>query len=108
MVESDEYYRKNTSVIVNHTSEQQSGCSLKGPISRDDGKIYLSESDDIYNMKVDSSQQHIRGQRSITHQSYGYVGGKCWGITWIHRSPSRPRPSMRLTAAFINIHEHLI
>ena len=32
----------------------------------------------------------------------------CRGITWIHRSPSRPRPSMRLTAAFINIHEHLI
>ena len=31
-----------------------------------------------------------------------------WGITRIHRSPSRPRPSMRLTAAFINIHEHLI
>ena len=32
----------------------------------------------------------------------------CWGITRIHRSPSRPRPSMRPTAAFINIHEHLI
>ena len=33
---------------------------------------------------------------------------QCWGITRIHRSPSRPRPSMRPTAAFINIHEHLI
>ena len=32
----------------------------------------------------------------------------CWGITRIHRSPSRPRPSMRPTATFINIHEHLI
>ena len=32
----------------------------------------------------------------------------CRGITQIHRSPSRPRPSMRPTAAFINIHEHLI
>ena len=32
----------------------------------------------------------------------------CRGITRIHRSPSRPRPSMRPTAAFINIHEHLI
>ena len=34
--------------------------------------------------------------------------GGCRGITQIHRSPSRPRPSMRPTAAFINIHEHLI
>ena len=32
----------------------------------------------------------------------------CRGITRIHRSPSRPRPSMRPIAAFINIHEHLI
>ena len=32
----------------------------------------------------------------------------CRGITWIHRSPSRPRPSVRLTAILINIHEHLI
>ena len=32
----------------------------------------------------------------------------CRGITRIHRSPSRPRPSMRPTAALINIHEHLI
>ena len=32
----------------------------------------------------------------------------CRGITRIHRSPSRPRPSMRPTAAFINIHEHRI
>ena len=34
--------------------------------------------------------------------------GGCRGIMLIHRSPSRPRPSMRLTATFINIHEHLI
>ena len=42
---------------------------------------------------------------------HGGGGGKFryWrGITRIHRSPSRPRPSMRPTAAFINIHEHLI
>ena len=32
----------------------------------------------------------------------------CRGITRIHRSPSRPRPSVRLTAILINIHEHLI
>ena len=32
----------------------------------------------------------------------------CRGITRIHRLPSRPRPSIRPTAAFINIHEHLI
>ena len=32
----------------------------------------------------------------------------CRGITRIHRSPSRLRPFMRPTAAFINIHEHLI
>ena len=32
----------------------------------------------------------------------------CRGITRIHRSPSRPRPAVRPTAAFINIHEHLI
>ena len=32
----------------------------------------------------------------------------CRGITPIHRSPSRPRPSTRPTAALINIHEHLI
>ena len=32
----------------------------------------------------------------------------CRGITRIHRSPSRPRPSMRPTATCINIHEHLI
>ena len=32
----------------------------------------------------------------------------CRGITRIHRSPSRLRPSMRPTATFINIHEHLI
>ena len=32
----------------------------------------------------------------------------CRGITRIHRSPSRPRPSVRPTAALINIHEHLI
>ena len=37
-----------------------------------------------------------------------WVCGECRGITRIHRSPSRPRPSMRPTAAFINIHEHLI
>ena len=30
----------------------------------------------------------------------------CQGITWIQRSPSRPRPSIRPTAAFINIYEH--
>ena len=30
----------------------------------------------------------------------------CRGITRIHRSPSRPRPSMRPTADVINIHEH--
>ena len=30
----------------------------------------------------------------------------CRGITRIHRSPSRPRPAVRPTAAFINIHEH--
>ena len=30
----------------------------------------------------------------------------CRGITRIHRSPSRPRPAIRPTAAFINIHEH--
>ena len=33
---------------------------------------------------------------------------QCRGITWIHRSPSRPRPFVRPTAALINIHEHLI
>ena len=32
----------------------------------------------------------------------------CRGITRIHRSLSRPRPSMRPTATLINIHEHLI
>ena len=32
----------------------------------------------------------------------------CQGITWIHRSPSRPRPAIRPTAILINIHEHLI
>ena len=32
----------------------------------------------------------------------------CQGITRIHRSPSRPRPSVRPTAALINIHEHPI
>ena len=32
----------------------------------------------------------------------------CRGITQIHRSPSRPRPSVRPTAVLINIHEHLI
>ena len=32
----------------------------------------------------------------------------CRGITRIHRSPSRPRPSVRPTAALINIHEHPI
>ena len=30
----------------------------------------------------------------------------CRGITRIHRSPSRLRPAVRPTAAFINIHEH--
>ena len=30
---------------------------------------------------------------------------RCRGITRIHRSPSRPRPAVRPTAAFINIHE---
>ena len=34
--------------------------------------------------------------------------GGCRGITQIHRSPSRPRPSVRPTAILINIHEHLI
>ena len=33
-------------------------------------------------------------------------GEMCRGITRIHRSPSRPRPAVRPTAAFINIHEH--
>ena len=32
--------------------------------------------------------------------------GHCRGITRIHRSPSRPRPAVRLTAVLINIHEH--
>ena len=36
------------------------------------------------------------------------AGGSCRGITWIHRSPSRPRPAVRPTAVLINIHEHLI
>ena len=61
LVESDEfYYGKNTSVRVYHTSEQQDSHSLKGPTCRDDGKVYLSESDDIYKMKVNGSQQRIR------------------------------------------------
>ena len=34
--------------------------------------------------------------------------GPCRGITQIHRSPSRPRPTVRPTAVLINIHEHLI
>ena len=33
---------------------------------------------------------------------------QCRGIMRIHQSPSRLRPSMRQTAAFINIHEYLI
>ena len=33
---------------------------------------------------------------------------ECRGITRIHRSPSRPRPSVRPTAKVINIHEHPI
>ena len=36
----------------------------------------------------------------------GDTGYNCQGITWIHRSPSRPRPSVRPTANVINIHEH--
>ena len=32
----------------------------------------------------------------------------CRGIMRIHRSPSRLRTSVRLTAILINIHEHLI
>ena len=38
----------------------------------------------------------------------GTVNTACRGITRIHRSPSRPRPSVRPTAVLINIHEHLI
>ena len=38
----------------------------------------------------------------------GSAKNYCRGITRIHRSPSRPRPSVRPTAILINIHEHLI
>ena len=43
----------------------------------------------------------------VEEDEVGGCGG-CWGITQIHRSPSRLRPSVRLTAILINIHEHLI
>ena len=48
--------------------------------------------------------------RSNTHKGCNamYVEDVCRGITRIHRSPSRPRHSVRPTADLINIHEHLI
>ena len=54
--------------------------------------------------------------KSLMHANIGVIAAwdnkafslTCRGITRIHRSPSRPRPSMMPTAAFINIHEHLI
>ena len=63
----------------------------------------LVRSDDA----VESVKSHIYNEESTAET--GHPGnGYCRGITQIHRSPSRPRPSVRLTAALINIHEHLI
>ena len=44
----------------------------------------------------------------LGHRTWAPQEENCQGITWIHRSPSRPRPSVRPTAVLINIHEHLI
>ena len=69
----------------------------------------------IYAMNVMRLEHGFRmwgaevGEKSSFHARI--LVGKCdycRGITRIHQSPSRPRPSMRPTAAFINIHEHLI
>ena len=48
------------------------------------------------------SRNHVQAENaSALHKN-------CRGIMRIHRSPSRPGPSVRPTAALINIHEHLI
>ena len=47
-------------------------------------------------------------QGMLGYHSPRDLQGMCRGITPIHRSPSRPRLSSRLTADVINIHEHLI
>ena len=81
-------------------------------------------------VRVTSEVGHVQGLEEITgafdkskvalilacgvrkyHEYQNLLGKraeKCWGITRIHRSPSRPRPAVRPTADLINIHEHLI
>ena len=50
---------------------------------------------------------HLNRHLGYEYGSCGTCGyTNCRGITQIHRSPSRPRPAVRPTAAFINIHEH--
>ena len=48
------------------------------------------------------------GKKEIVNHFCHKWRGPCRGITRIHRSPSRPRHSVRPTADLINIHEHLI
>ena len=55
----------------------------------------------MYQFKIKSV--HISG---VSNRIPDMLSRLCRGITRIHQSPSRPRPAVRPTAAFINIHEH--
>ena len=63
-------------------------------LNREDGGLKL------VNLALKDSSLKVNWIKWFTEDSF------CRGITRIHRSPSRPRPAVRPTATFINIHEH--
>ena len=56
--------------------------------------------------RLEREANELSSQLKKAERAEAQVRDKCRGITRIHRSPSRPRPAVRPTAAFINIHEH--
>ena len=68
------------------------------------GLAYIYKKFDLNN-KMSSRCGAIINEVKISLKTYNDSDG-CRGITRIHRSPSRPRPSVRPTASVINIHEH--
>ena len=111
-----------------HSSHPRSNAGSKpGSDSESESNSSSSNDDqagnfsDMFNRKVGSSittpkKPESCGESSSCSWSREAEGHKlphipspeCRGIMRIHRSPSRPRPSVRLTAALINIHEHPI
>ena len=106
------YVRLNTNENLLIKKVINWNINYKVNLSIDDYKHAVMNVDKItISMKLRSFQLRLLYNAITTNvqlKNYQIKDTNCRGITRIHRSPSRPRPSMRPTAAFINIHEHLI